>query len=559
MSLNFEELLDKNLSTVTMKPGSLLTGIVIDILDSHVIVHVGLKSEAAIAIQEFVNEKGEIDLKVGDEVQLLLEAIEDGHGNTRVSREKAIKQEVWKRIEDCLKGESTLNGLITGQVKGGMTVDIQGIKAFLPGSLAEATPTKDLDHLEGRYEEFKVIKLDKEKNNVVLSRRAVLEEVNSEEREKLLSNLKEGQEIQGVVKNLTDYGAFVDLGGIDGLLHITDISWSRINHPSEALNIGEKIKVQVTKFDKDEGKVSLGMKQLSSDPWKGIENKFPLNTSVMAKVTNLTDYGFFAEIESGVEGLVHVSEIDWTNKNIHPSKVVELGHSLEVMILEVDEEKRRISLGVKQLTENPWQVFTHKHKEGDKIKGTIKSITDFGVFIGLEGNIDGLVHLSDVSWNDEEEAIRQLEKNQEIEAIVLSIDVERERISLGIKQLQEDAFNEYTQLNNKGTRVKGKVDEITDERIILLLSEGVQGYIPLKDYQNSSQEGDPSLGDDIEVVVASIDKKDREIILSLRALEKAEERDALKDNVDRNKEIEEASKSNLGDMIKAELQDNEDE
>ena len=559
MSLNFEELLDKNLSTVTMKPGSLLTGIVIDILDSHVIVHVGLKSEAAIAIQEFVNEKGEMDLKVGDEVQLLLEAIEDGHGNTRVSREKAIKQEVWKRIEDCLKGESTLNGLITGQVKGGMTVDIQGIKAFLPGSLAEANPTKDLDHLEGRYEEFKVIKLDKEKNNVVLSRRAVLEEVNSEEREKLLSNLTEGQEIQGVVKNLTDYGAFVDLGGIDGLLHITDISWSRINHPSEALNIGEKIKVQVTKFDKDEGKVSLGMKQLSSDPWKGIENKFPLNTSVMAKVTNLTDYGFFAEIESGVEGLVHVSEIDWTNKNIHPSKVVELGHSLEVMILEVDEEKRRISLGVKQLTENPWQVFTHKHKEGDKIKGTIKSITDFGVFIGLEGNIDGLVHLSDVSWNDEEEAIRQLEKNQEIEAIVLSIDVERERISLGIKQLQEDAFNEYTQLNNKGTRVKGKVDEITDERIILLLSEGVQGYIPLKDYQGSSQEGDPSLGDDIEVVVASIDKKDREIILSLRALEKAEERDALKDNVDRNKEIEEASKSNLGDMIKAELQDNEDE
>jgi small subunit ribosomal protein S1 len=559
MSLNFEELLDKNLSTVTMKPGSLLTGIVIDILDSHVIVHVGLKSEAAIAIQEFVNEKGEIDLKVGDEVQLLLEAIEDGHGNTRVSREKAIKQEVWKRIEDCLKGESTLNGLITGQVKGGMTVDIQGIKAFLPGSLAEATPTKDLDHLEGRYEEFKVIKLDKEKNNVVLSRRAVLEEVNSEEREKLLSNLKEGQEIQGVVKNLTDYGAFVDLGGIDGLLHITDISWSRINHPSETLNIGEKIKVQVTKFDKDEGKVSLGMKQLSSDPWKGIENKFPLNTSVMAKVTNLTDYGFFAEIESGVEGLVHVSEIDWTNKNIHPSKVVELGDSLEVMILEVDEEKRRISLGVKQLTENPWQVFTHKHKEGDKIKGTIKSITDFGVFIGLEGNIDGLVHLSDVSWNDEEEAIRQLEKNQEIEAIVLSIDVERERISLGIKQLQEDAFNEYTQLNNKGSRVKGKVNEITDERIVLLLSEGVQGYIPLKDYQNSSQKGDPTIGDEIEAVVASIDQKNREIILSLRALEKADEREALKDNVERNKEIEEASKSNIGDMIKAELGDNEDE
>ncbi len=559
MSLNFEELLDKNLSTVNMKPGSLLTGIVIDILDSHVIVHVGLKSEAAIAIQEFVNEKGEFDLKVGDEVQLLLEAIEDGHGNTRVSREKAIKKEVWKRIEDCLKGESTLNGLITGQVKGGMTVDIQGVKAFLPGSLAEAIPTKELDHLEGKYEEFKVIKLDKEKNNVVLSRKAVLEEVNSEEREKLLSSLEEGQEIQGVVKNLTDYGAFIDLGGIDGLLHITDISWSRINHPSEALNIGENIKVKVTKFDREEGKVSLGMKQLHSDPWIGIENKFPLNTSVMAKVTNLTDYGFFAEIESGVEGLVHVSEIDWTNKNIHPSKVVELGDSLEVMILEVDEEKRRISLGVKQLTENPWQVFTHQHKEGDKIKGVIKSITDFGVFIGLEGNIDGLVHLSDVSWEQEEEAIRQLEKNQEIEAIVLSIDAERERISLGIKQLQEDAFNEFIQLNKKGSRVTGKVIEIVDERIIISLSEDVKGYIPLKDYENSSLKGEPNIGDEIESVIASIDKKDREIILSLRALEKAEEREALKDNVERNKEIEEASKSNIGDMIKAELQDTEDE
>ena len=559
MSVNFEKLLDKNLSTVNMKLGSLVTGIVIDILETHAIVHVGLKSEAAIPIHEFVDEKGKTDLKVGDEVQLTLEAIEDGHGNTRVSREKAVRKEVWKRIEDCLNGETIVNGLITGQVKGGMTVDIQGIKAFLPGSLAEVLPTKNLDHLEGKYEDFRVIKLDKEKSNVVLSRKAVLEQVNSKEREELLTSLEEGQRLKGVVKNLTDYGAFVDLGGVDGLLHITDISWSRINHPSESLNIGDKIEVQIIKFDKEEKKVSLGIKQLTQDPWEGIENKFPLNTSVMAKVTNLTDYGFFAEIESGVEGLVHVSEIDWTNKNIHPSKVVQLGDSLEVMILEVDEEKRRISLGVKQLTENPWQVFTHQHKEGDKIKGTIKSITDFGVFIGLEGNIDGLVHLSDVSWNEEEGTIRQLEKNQEVEAIVLSIDVERERISLGIKQLQEDAFNEFTQLNNKGSRVKGKVNEITDERIVLLLSEGVQGYIPLKDYQNSSQEGDPSIGDEIEVVVASIDTKDREIILSLRALEKAEEREALKDNVERNKEIEEASKSNIGDMIKAELEDNEDE
>jgi len=559
MSASFEELLDKNLNTVTMKPGSLLTGIVIDILETHVIVHVGLKSEAAVAIQEFVNEKGEIDLKVGDEVQLLLEAIEDGHGNTRVSREKAIKQEVWKRIEDCLNGETTLNGLITGQVKGGMTVDIQGVKAFLPGSLAESMPTKDLDHLEGKYEEFKVIKLDKDKNNVVLSRKAVLEEVNFEERTKLLSSLEEGQEVEGVVKNLTDYGAFIDLGGVDGLLHITDISWSRINHPSEALNIGEKIKVQVTKFDKDEGKISLGIKQLSPDPWEGIENNFPLNTSVMAKVTNLTDYGFFAEIESGVEGLVHVSEIDWTNKNIHPSKVVELGDTLEVMILEVDEDKRRISLGVKQLTENPWQAFTHKHKEGDKIKGKIKSITDFGVFVGLEGNIDGLVHLSDVSWEDEEESIRKLEKNEDIEAIVLSVDAERERISLGIKQLIEDSFNEFTLSNKKGTRVKGTVSEITDQKIFLTLTEEVKGYIPKKDLMNSSYNQDPELGNEIEVVIASINNKDREIILSLRALEKADERDALRDNAEKNKEIEESSKSNLGDMIKAEIVEKEDE
>ena len=559
MSVNFEELLDKNLSTVNMKLGSLVTGIVIDILETHAIVHVGLKSEAAIPIHEFVDEKGKTDLKVGDEVQLTLEAIEDGHGNTRVSREKAVRKEVWKRIEDCLNGETIVNGLITGQVKGGMTVDIQGIKAFLPGSLAEVLPTKNLDHLEGKYEDFRVIKLDKEKSNVVLSRKAVLEQVNSKEREELLTSLEEGQRLKGVVKNLTDYGAFVDLGGVDGLLHITDISWSRINHPSESLNIGDKIEVQIIKFDKEEKKVSLGIKQLTQDPWEGIENKLPLNTSVMAKVTNMTDYGFFAEIESGVEGLVHVSEIDWTNKNIHPSKVVQLGDSLEVMILVVDEEKRRISLGVKQLTENPWQVFMHKHQEGDKIKGKIKSITDFGVFIGLEGNIDGLVHLSDVSWDREEEEVRLLEKNQEIETIVLSIDAERERISLGIKQLTADAFNEFTLSKKKGSRVVGNVSAITDERITLDLSEGVQGYLPQKDFANSSLELTLEIGLEIEVIVANITKKDREIILSLRALEKADERDAIKDNAKKNMEIEKASKSNLGEMIKAELLDKKDE
>tara|TARA_Y100001960_G_scaffold331940_1_gene430708 strand:+ start:6107 stop:7786 length:1680 start_codon:yes stop_codon:yes gene_type:complete len=559
MSVNFEELLEKNLSTVTMKPGSLLTGIVIDILETHAIVHVGLKSEASIQIQEFANEKGEIDLKKGDEVQLYLEAIEDGHGNTRVSREKAIKQEVWKRIEECLNGETTVNGLITGQVKGGMTVDIQGVKAFLPGSLAEAMPTKDLDHLEGNYEEFKVIKLDKDKNNVVLSRKAVLEEVNSEEREKLLSTLEEGQVVEGVVKNLTDYGAFVDLGGVDGLLHITDISWSRINHPSKALNIGEKIKVKVIKFEKEERKVSLGIKQLLDDPWVGIESKFPLNTSVMGKVTNLTDYGFFAEIEDGVEGLVHVSEIDWTNKNMHPSKVVQLGDTLEVMILEVDEEKRRISLGVKQLTENPWQVFAHKHNEGDKVSGEIKSITDFGVFIGLEGGIDGLVHLSDVSWDEDEKLLRDLEKGAQIETVILTVDADRERISLGIKQLQDDSFNDFISVNKKGKKVKGIVKSFLDEQIVLNLSEDVDGILSQKDFANSSLDIPLEEGLEMEVVIANVKKSERQIILSLRALEKAEEKQALQENIEKNKEIEDSSKSSLGDMIKAEIDEKESE
>ena len=559
MSVNFEELLDKNLSTVTMKPGSLITGIVIDILDTYVIVHVGLKSEAVVQIHEFVNEKREIDIKIGDEVQLYLEAIEDGHGNTRVSREKAIKKEVWKRIEDCLNEDNIINGLITGQVKGGMTVDIQGVKAFLPGSLAEVMPTKDLDHLEGSYEEFKVIKLDKDKNNVVLSRKAVLEEVTSEEREQLLSTLEEGQVVEGVVKNLTDYGAFVDLGGVDGLLHITDISWSRINHPSKALNIGEKIKVQVIKFEKEEKKVSLGIKQLRKDPWQGIESKFPLNTSVMGKVTNLTDYGFFAEIDEGVEGLVHVSEIDWTNKNIHPSKIVQLGDSLEVMILEVDEEKRRISLGVKQLTENPWQVFAHKYNEGDKIEGEIKSITDFGIFIGLEGGIDGLVHLSDVSWDEDEGLLRDLERGSKIETVILAVDADRERISLGIKQLQNNSFNDFVSAHKEGDKIKAKVKSISDEKIILNLVEKVDGVLSQRDFNSSSLEVSLEEGLDMEVVIAKMIRKERKIILSLRALEKAEEKEAIQENIEKNKQIEESSSSSIGDMIKSEIEDKENE
>ena len=560
MTVNFEQILDDSLNTLNMKPGSLVTGIVMDILDTYVVVHVGLKSEASVPINEFYDESGELAVEVGDEVQLTLEAVEDGHGNTRVSREKAIKQEVWKRIEDCLVSESVLKGLITGQVKGGLTVDIQGIKAFLPGSLAESVPTKEFDHLLGKYEEFKVIKLDKEKSNIVLSRKAVLEEVNSEEREKLLATLQEGQVTKGMVKNLTDYGAFVDLGGVDGLLHITDMSWSRINHPSEAISIGQEIEVKVIKFDKEDKKVSLGIKQLMEDPWVGIEAQFPINTSVMAKVTNLTDYGFFAEIEKGVEGLVHVSEIDWTNKNIHPSKVVQLGDSLEVMILEVDEEKRRISLGLKQLSENPWQVFEHKHNEGEKITGVIKSITDFGVFIELEGGIDGLVHLSDISWDEDEEAVRALEKGQDVEAIILSIDSERERISLGIKQLQSDAFSDFCNQNKRGSRISAKVTRFDDDKIYMSLAEGVEGYLPQKDFQNSNSDSTLEEGLEMEVVIANLGKKDREIILSLRALEKAEEREALQEQDRINKEIEDSSKSNIGDLIKAKLDDNpEDE
>ena len=559
MAASFEQLLDENLSTVIMKQGSLVTGIVIDILDNHVVVHVGLKSEAVVLKSEFYNESGELELEIGDEVQLTLEAIEDGHGNTRVSREKAIKQEVWIRIEDCLAQDSILKGLITGSVKGGMTVDVQGIKAFLPGSLAEAIPTKDLEHLVGNYEEFKVIKLDKDKNNVVLSRKAVLQEANSEEREKLLATLAEGQVITGVVKNLTDYGAFVDLGGIDGLLHITDISWSRINHPSEAIKIGEKLDVKIIKYDAEEKKVSLGIKQLIDDPWVGIESKFPLNTSVMATVTNLTDYGFFAEIEQGVEGLVHVSEIDWTNKNIHPSKVVQLKDQVEVMILEVDEEKRRISLGLKQLTENPWQVFEHTHKEGDRVSGAIKSITDFGVFIELNGGIDGLVHLSDISWDESEESVRSLNKGDVVDALVLSIEADRERISLGMKQLISDSFGDYADANKKGSRVMAKVIGSTEDRVDLELDGDVKGYLPMKDYTNSMSDTPLEEGAEIEVVIANINRKDREIILSLRALEKQEEKSALKDNALKNKEIEEATKSNIGDLIKAEMQDSDKE
>ena len=555
MSASFEQLLDENLSTVIMKQGSLVTGIVIDILENHVVVHVGLKSEAAVSISEFNNESGELDVAIGDEVQLTLEAIEDGHGNTRVSREKAIKQEVWKRIEE----NKIVEGVINGKVKGGFTVDLDGAQAFLPGSQVDVRPIRDMRPLMYTTQTFHILKMDRRRGNIVVSRKSVLSESLSINKSDLMEKLKEGEIVEGIVKNITDYGAFVDLGGIDGLLHVTDISWKRINHPSEALNIGEELQVKIIKYDREAQKVSLGVKQLIDDPWVGIQGKFPLNTSVMAKVTNLTDYGFFAEIETGVEGLVHVSEIDWTNKNIHPSKVVQLKDKVEVMILEVDEEKRRISLGLKQLSENPWQVFAHTHKEGDKVSGSIKSITDFGVFIELNGGIDGLVHLSDISWNEDDEAARLLNKGDEIETLVLSIEADRERISLGIKQLISDSFSDYVDENKKGSRVKATVIDFNDERITLSLSDDVNGHLPQKDFANSLADSSLEEGMEMEVVIANINRKDREIILSLRALEKQEERSALHDNAQKNKEIEQATKSNIGDLIKAELGESQDE
>ena len=435
MAASFEQLLDENLSTVIMKQGSLVTGIVIDILENHVVVHVGLKSEAVVPVSEFYNESGELGLAIGDEVQLTLEAIEDGHGNTRVSREKAIKQEVWKRIEDCLAQDSVLKGLITGSVKGGMTVDVQGIKAFLPGSLAEVVPTKDLEHLVGNYEEFKVIKLDYKRNNVVLSRKAVLEKNNSEVKVELLKNLDEGQIVKGVVKNITDYGAFVDLGGLDGLLHITDISWSRVTNPSEHLNVGEEIDVKVLSFDKEKLRVSLGLKQIHNDPWENVESNYSVGGIYEAEVSNITDYGCFAQLEEGIEGLIHLSELDWTSKNIHPSKVVEMEESIKVMILEIDHDKRRISLGLKQTKPNPWTEFSNKYGIGDKVEGNIKSITDFGIFVGLEGDIDGLIHLSDISEDeDPKKALEEFKKDQSLQCIVFAIDAERERISLKLSE-----------------------------------------------------------------------------------------------------------------------------
>ena len=555
MSESFAELFEQSLQTLEMQPGSIVTGIVVDVDGDYVTVHAGLKSEGVIPKAQFIDENGEVSVQVGDEVQVSLEAVEDGFGETKLSREKAKRAEAWKELEKAHDNEEVVMGLISGKVKGGFTVDVKTIRAFLPGSLVDVRPIRDTVHLEGKTLEFKVIKLDSKRNNVVVSRRAVLEQANSAEREQLLATLEEGQVAKGIVKNLTDYGAFVDLGGVDGLLHITDMSWKRIKHPSEIVAVGDEIDVRVLKFDKEKNRVSLGLKQLGSDPWVDVQDRYPVGAKTKAVVTNLTDYGCFAELEEGIEGLVHVSEMDWTNKNVHPSKVVSLGDEVEVMVLEIDEERRRISLGIKQCQANPWDEFAGKFEKGDKVSGTIKSITDFGIFIGLDGNIDGLVHLSDISWNEAgEEAVRQFKKGDEIETVILSVDSERERISLGIKQLADDPFGSYTDANDKGSVVKGTIKEVEEKVAIITLADEVEAVLKVQDIARDRTEDARSVltaGEEIEVKIVNVDRKNRTVQVSIKALEIADEKEALK--AQKEKEADNIAPTTIGDLIKKEM------
>ncbi len=561
MSMNesFAELFEESLKTVDMVPGTIVTGVVIDIDKDWVTVHAGLKSEGVIPAEQFRNELGELNLQIGDEVQVALESVEDGFGETKLSREKAKRAEAWKILEAAHVAEEVIKGVINGKVKGGFTVDVAGIRAFLPGSLVDVRPVRETTHLEGKELEFKVIKLDQKRNNVVVSRRAVLEQANSVERDELLATLQEGQAVKGIVKNLTDYGAFVDLGGVDGLLHITDMAWKRIKHPGEIVNVGDEIDVKVLKFDRERNRVSLGLKQLGEDPWIQITKRYPEGARVKAKVTNLTDYGCFAELEEGVEGLIHVSEMDWTNKNIHPSKVVQLGDEIEVMVLDIDEERRRISLGLKQCQENPWDAFARTCAKGDKISGKIKSITDFGIFIGLDGGIDGLVHLSDISWHEAgEEAVRKYKKGDELETVVLAIDPERERISLGIKQLETDPFSEYVSVNDKGAVVKGIVKEVEAKAAVITLADDVEATLKASELSREKVEDARNLlkvGDEVEAKIIAVDRKNRSISLSVKSKDVEEEKTAMKELS--SKQSEQASPTTLGDLIKAQMQSKE--
>ena len=553
---SFAELFEQSLASQEMRQGEVITAEVVRVDYNFVVVNAGLKSEAYVPIEEFKDDRGEVTVQPGDFISVAIESVENGYGDTILSRDKAKRLAAWMNLEQALESGELVTGTVTGKVKGGLTVMTNGIRAFLPGSLVDTRPVKDTTPYEGKTFEFKVIKLDRKRNNVVVSRRAVVEANMGEERAKLLETLKEGAIVKGIVKNITDYGAFVDLGGIDGLLHITDLAWRRVRHPSEVVQVGQELEAKVLKFDQDKNRVSLGLKQLGEDPWVGIARRYPQGTRLFGKVTNITDYGAFVEVEAGIEGLVHVSEMDWTNKNVDPRKVVTLGDEVEVMVLDIDEERRRISLGMKQCKPNPWEDFAQSHKKGDKVSGQIKSITDFGVFIGLPGGIDGLVHLSDLSWNESgEEAVRKYKKGDELEAVVLAIDTERERISLGIKQMGGDPFSNFASTHDKNTLVKGTVKSVDAKGAVIDLGNDVEGYLRAAEISTDRVEDATTrlaAGDEVEALITNIDRKNRSIQLSIRAKDAAEARDAL----DRlNADATAASgTTNLGALLKAKLE-----
>ncbi|MGM0516372.1 MAG: 30S ribosomal protein S1 [Pseudomonadota bacterium] len=553
MSESFAQLFEESLQNAVMQAGSIVYGKVVDINDDYVTVDAGLKSEGIIPTDQFRDENGELNINVGEEVEVALDAVEDGFGETRLSREKALRARAWKKLEKAFEDDEIVTGRISGKVKGGFTVELGDVRAFLPGSLVDVRPIRDTTYLEGKDIEFKIIKLDQRRNNVVVSRRAVVEEEYSAEREALLEQLQEGMVLRGIVKNLTDYGAFLDLGGIDGLLHITDMAWKRVKHPSEMVNIGDEIDVKVLKFDRERNRVSLGLKQLGEDPWNDISRRYPSSTRLFGKVTNITDYGCFVEIEDGVEGLVHVSEMDWTNKNVNPNKIVNVGDEVEVMILDIDEDRRRISLGMKQCQPNPWDAFAASHTKGDKVVGQIKSITDFGIFIGLEGGIDGLVHLSDLSWSEPgEEAVRQFKKGDEVEAVVIAIDPERERISLGLKQLEDDPLSNWAADHPKGSIVTGTLREVDARGGVVDLGDGVEGYIRASDIARERIDDARTVlkeGEEVEAKFMGIDRKNRMISLSIRAKDHAEEAEAM----DELNKAPSTSSPTLGDLLKEQL------
>jgi small subunit ribosomal protein S1 len=557
MSESFAQLFEESLNETEMTAGQVVIGTVTDIRDGYVIVSAGLKSEGVIPEEQFKNLNGELEVAIGDDVDVVLEAVEDGFGETRLSREKAKRAKAWKSLESSYETEEIITGVITGKVKGGFTVELGDIRAFLPGSLVDVRPVRDTSYLEGKELEFKVIKLDQKRNNVVVSRRAVVESEYSAEREALLETIEEGKPIKGVVKNLTDYGAFLDLGGVDGLLHITDMAWKRVRHPSEVVNVGDEITVMVLKFDKERNRVSLGLKQLGDDPWAEIARRYPEGSRLNGKISNITDYGCFVEIEDGVEGLVHVSEMDWTNKNINPASIVALGDEVEVMILDIDEERRRISLGMKQCQPNPWDEFSATHNKGDKVSGNIKSITDFGIFVGLDGDIDGLVHMSDISWDvTGEEAIRNYKKGDTIEAVVLSIDPERERISLGIKQMEQDPVSSFMAANKKGSLVTGKVISVDAKAAVIDLGDGVEGTLRASELSRDRVEDASTVlkvGDEVEAKLIGIDRKSRAINLSIKAKDYDDEAEAMKDYAS----SQQSASTTLGDLLKEQMDSND--